>query len=84
MSLYQKIPKNQVQQIHKMIEIAKITFYNDKKSVNNFKKLPEDQKWHKNFSFKIARKCQLVQKKNVESATRCPTKTKNFKKLVKS
>ena len=32
-----------------MIEFAKITFYNEKKNVNNFKKLPEDQKWHKNF-----------------------------------
>ena len=35
-----------------MIEFAKITFYNDKKkTVNNFKKLPEDQKWHKIFFF---------------------------------
>ena len=34
-----------------MIELARKTFYNDKKTVNNFKKLPEDQKWHKNFFF---------------------------------
>ena len=31
-SLYQKITNNQVYQIPKMIEFAKITFYNDKKT----------------------------------------------------
>ena len=31
-SLYQKISKNQVYQIPKMAEFAKITFYNDKKN----------------------------------------------------
>ena len=31
-SLYQKITKNQVYQIPKMVEFAKITFYKDKKT----------------------------------------------------
>ena len=66
------------------MEFVKITFFNNKKkTVNNFKKLPEDQKWDKNFFFKNCQKVPISAKKSVESATRCPTKTKHLKKTRK-
>ena len=58
-SLYQKITKNQVYQIPKMIEFAKITFYNDKKKMlTTSKNCLKTKNGTRFFSFKIARKCQ--------------------------
>ena len=63
--------------------LQKLLFIMTKNTVNNFKKLPEAKNGTRIFLLELSESVNKC-KKSVESATRCQTKTKHFKKLVKS